>query len=152
MRTKSIALVVCMLLCLAACNTKQTVVETSYEALAVTAATYNMVMSTAADLHRQGKLDTESYQKIVVAGETCYNAYQLACTTLLLYYNKKNNTSTELEQTTNEIINTMKLQLSELLSTAQNFGITVLGTGTAQHVSANGTITTYQEISTDEVK
>lgn len=152
MRTKSIALVVCMLLCLAACNTKQTIVENSYEALVVTATTYNVVMSTAADLHRQGKLDTESYQKIMVAGETCYNAYQLACSTLQLYYNQKNSTSTELEQTTNEIINTMKLQLAELLNTAQNFGITVLGTGSVQHASANGTITTYQEISTTEAK
>lgn len=146
MRTKSIALVVCMLLCLTACNTKRTVLETSYEALAVTAATYNMVMSTAADLHRQGKLDTESYQKITAAGETCYNAYQLACSTLLLYYTKKNGTSEEMTQATNEIINTMKLQLNELLKTAQSFGITVLDGNTAQYANANGTVTTYQEI------
>lgn len=146
MRTKSIALVVCMLLCLAACNTRQTVLENSYEALAVTAATYNMVMATAADLHRQGKLETENYQKITAAGETCYNAYQLACSTLLLYYTKKNSTSTEMTQATTEIINTMKLQLNELLKTAQSFGITVLDGNTAQYANANGTVTTYQEI------
>ena len=146
MRTKSIALIVCMLLCLAACNTKRTVVEASYEALAVTAATYNMVMATSADLHRQGKLDTDKYQQISKAGEACYNAYQLACSTLLLYYTKKNGTSEEMTQATNEIINTMKLQLNELLKTAQSFGITVLDGTTAQYANANGTVTTYQEI------
>ena len=142
MRTKSIALIVCMLLCLAACNTKQTVLENSYEALAVTAATYNMVMATAADLHRQGTLSTENYQKICAAGETCYDAYQLACSTLLLYYTKKTSTGTEMEQATNEIIATMKAQLNELLKTAQSFGIVVWDTTTpAPEASVNGTST-----------
>lgn len=146
MRTKSIALIVCMLLCLAACNTKRSVVETSYEALAVTAATYNMVMATAADLHRQGKLDTDKYQQISKAGEACYNAYQLACSTLLLYYTKKNGTSEEMTQATTEIINTMKYQLNELLKTAQGFGITILDGTRVQYANGNGTVTTYEEI------
>lgn len=145
MRTKSLALVVCLMLCLTACQTKQTAIENSYEALAVTAATYNMVMATAADLHRQGTLNTENYQKICAAGETCYNAYQLACSTLLLYYTKENSTSGEMEQATNEIISTMKTQLNELLKTAQSFGIVVWDTTTSSEARVNGTRTESEQ-------
>lgn len=63
--------------CLLACQ-GDTLVKNSYRTLVTAAATYNVVMETAADAHAAGELSDQAFEQLKDHARVYYNGYQRA--------------------------------------------------------------------------
>lgn len=78
-------IVVALTASLVGCAAQDEITLTAYKTLETSAITYDTVMTAASDMHSQGKLQDDDWEKLKDAALVYYDAYQVTVSGLLTY-------------------------------------------------------------------
>lgn len=122
-------IVVALTASLVGCATQDEITLTAYKTLETSAITYDTVMTAASDMHSQGKLQDDDWEKLKDAALVYYEAYQVAVSGLLAYMQASEGLSSpdamERRGNLKALVDKMTEDLQELLKAAIALGVDV---------------------------
>lgn len=126
---KKLLVVVALTASLVGCATQDEITLTAYKTLETSAITYDTVMTAASDMHSQGKLQDDDWEKLKDAALVYYEAYQVAVSGLLAYMQASEGLSSpdamERRGNLKALVDKMTEDLQELLKAAIAIGVDV---------------------------
>lgn len=122
-------IIVALTASLVGCATQDEITLTAYKTLETSAITYDTVMTAASDMHSQGKLQDDDWEKLKDAALVYYEAYQVAVSGLLAYMQASEGLSSpdamERRGNLKALVDKMTEDLQELLKAAIAIGVDV---------------------------
>lgn len=103
-------------------TTEDTVINTGYKVLASSGIAYDTAMKLGTELYQNKTITEEQYQLLKDKGEAFYTTYQMACTTLLYYYNNKDKDE-EATKLAEQAIQSTQNKFTEFMTEAEHYGI-----------------------------
>lgn len=125
---KKLLVVIALVSGLMGCATHDEITLTAYKTLETSAITYDTVMTAASDMHSQGKLQDDDWEKLKDAALVYYDAYQVAVSGLLTYMRASEGLSSPgaMERDNlKALVDKMTKDLQELLKAAIGLGVDV---------------------------